>query len=162
MGLAKIKNNIDNLAKSNNVANQTLWDMFFFENFLNRLSNSKYKTKFIFKGGFLLGSIVGIEQRTTLDIDLKYVGITLDDKVLLNTFKEICEIDLNDEIKYEVIDIAEITKEKNIQVNLYELNLNTIIFKKYLILMLLKGILLHLILYCIIISLQLMECLSIS
>ena len=95
MGLAKIKNNIDNLAKSYNVANQTLWDMFFFENFLNRLSKSKYKTNFVFKGGFLLGSIVGIEQRTTLDIDLKYVGTNLDD-----------------EIKYEVLDITEITKEK--------------------------------------------------
>ncbi len=112
MGLAKIKNNIDRLAKLRNVENQTLWDMFFFENFLNRLSKSKYKTKFVFKGGFLLGSIVGMEQRTTLDIDLKYVGINLEDKVLLNNFKEICDIDLSDEIKYEVIDIIEITKEK--------------------------------------------------
>ncbi len=68
MGLGIIKNNIDNLAKVHNVANQTLWDMFFFENFLNRLSNSKYKNNFVFKGGFLLGSIVGIEQRTTLDL----------------------------------------------------------------------------------------------
>ena len=98
MGLAKIKNNIDNLAKSHNVANQTLWDMFFFENFLNHLSKSKYKTNFVFKGGFLLGSIVGIEQRTTLDIDLKYVGTNLDDVVLLNVFREICEVDLDDEI----------------------------------------------------------------
>ena len=61
MGLAKIKNTIDHLAKSHNVANQTLWDMFFFENFLCRLSKSNHKTKFVFKGGFLLGSIVGIE-----------------------------------------------------------------------------------------------------
>ena len=112
MGLGKIKNNIDNLAKSHNVANQTLWDIFFFENFLNRLSKSKHKTNFVFKGGFLLGSIVGIEQRTTLDIDLKYIGTNLDDVVLLNIFKEICEVDLNDEIKYEVLDITEITKEK--------------------------------------------------
>lgn len=112
MGLVKIKNNIDKLAKLHNVANQTLWDMFFFENFLYRLSISKHKNKFVFKGGFLLGSIVGIEQRTTLDIDLKYTGTILDDELLLNTFKEICEIQLNDEIKYEVIDIKEITKEK--------------------------------------------------
>ena len=96
MGLAKIKNNIDNLAKSHNVANQTLWDMFFFENFLNRLSKSKHKTNFVFKGGFLLGSIVGIEQRTTLDIDLKYIGTNLNDLVLQNAFKEICEVDLKD------------------------------------------------------------------
>ena len=108
MGLAKIKNNIDNLAKSYNVANQTLWDMFFFEKFLNRLSKSKYKANFVFKGGFLLGSIVGIEQRTTLDIDLKYVGTNLDDVVLLNVFREICEVDLDDEIKYEVLDTTDL------------------------------------------------------
>ncbi len=59
-----------------------------------------------------MGSIVGIEQRTTLDIDLKYVGVNLNDKLLLNTFREICDVDLNDEIKYEVLDITEITKEK--------------------------------------------------
>lgn len=29
MGLAKIKNNIDNLAKLHNIETQTLWDMFF-------------------------------------------------------------------------------------------------------------------------------------
>ncbi len=52
MGLAKIKNNIDNLAKSHNVANQTLWDMFFFENFLNRLSKSKYKIILSLRVGF--------------------------------------------------------------------------------------------------------------
>ena len=33
MGLARIKGNIDKLAKTRNIANQTLWDMFFFENF---------------------------------------------------------------------------------------------------------------------------------
>lgn len=112
MGLAKTKSNIDSLSRSQNVANQTLWDMFFFENFLNRLVKSKYKSKFIFKGGFLLGSIVGIDQRTTLDIDLKYIGVNLDDTVLLQIFTEICEVDLGDEIKYELLDITEITKEK--------------------------------------------------
>lgn len=53
MGLIKIKNNIDKIAKLHNVANQTLWDMFFFENFLNRISKSKHNKKFVFKGGFL-------------------------------------------------------------------------------------------------------------
>lgn len=43
MGLAKIKNTIDHLAKSHNDTNQTLWDMFFFENFLYRLSKSNIR-----------------------------------------------------------------------------------------------------------------------
>lgn len=112
MGLIKIKNNIDKIAKLHNVANQTLWDMFFFENFLNRISKSKHNKKFVFKGGFLLGSIFGVKQRTTLDIDLKYIGVTLENQILLDIFNEFCKIDLNDEILYEVLDINEITKEK--------------------------------------------------
>lgn len=41
MGLIKIKNNIDKIAKLHNVANQTLWDMFFFR----ELFKSYFKIK---------------------------------------------------------------------------------------------------------------------
>lgn len=59
-----------------------------------------------------MGSIVGIKQRTTLDIDLKYMGINLGDIVLLNIIKEIYNVDLNDEINYEVLDITKIAEKK--------------------------------------------------
>lgn len=105
MGLGKIKSKIDNLAKKYDLTNQSLWDMFFFENFLNRLSKSKYSDLFVFKGGFYLGTIVGIGQRTTLDIDLKYMGYSLPDDTLLKIFNKICELKLDDDLIYEIIDI---------------------------------------------------------
>lgn len=112
MGLGKIKSKIDNLAKKYDLTNQSLWDMFFFENFLNRLSKSEYKDVFVFKGGFYLGTIVGIGQRTTLDIDLKYMGYNLTDDIVLNIFNTICEIKLDDEIIYKIIDIKVINNDK--------------------------------------------------
>lgn len=112
MGVNKIKTKIDQLAQKNKIANQTLWDMFFFENILYRLSKSQYKNKFIFKGGFLLGSMVGITERTTLDLDLKYIGVDLDENVLLNIFNNICAIKEIDEIDYEILEIKEIIKTK--------------------------------------------------
>ena len=112
MGLAKTKNNIDYIAKTYNVANQTLWDVFFFERFLHRLSVSKYKSKFTFKGGFLLGSIVGLAQRTTIDIDFNCVGLDLNSQVIYEVIQEISRIDLNDQVEFEVQDIIEITREK--------------------------------------------------
>lgn len=75
--------------------------MFFFENFLKRLSKSKYKDQFVFKGGFYLGTIVGIGQRTTLDIDLKYVGYNLTDDILLEIFNSICELELDHDLIYK-------------------------------------------------------------
>ena len=112
MGLAKTKNNIDYIAKTYNVANQTLWDVFFFERFLHRLSVSKYKSKFTFKGGFLLGSIVGLTQRTTIDIDFNCVGLDLNSQVIYEVIQEISRIDLNDQVEFIVQDIIEITREK--------------------------------------------------
>lgn len=46
---------------------------------------------------------------------MKYVGINLDEIVLLNIFKEICGVNLNDEIKYEVLnngDLKNLTKKE--------------------------------------------------
>ena len=40
-----------------------------FERFLERLSKSIYKDKFILKGGILIAAIVGIDNRATMDID---------------------------------------------------------------------------------------------
>lgn len=52
MGIVKIKSKIDNLAKFYNLPHQTLWDMFFFENYLNRIANSKYSIHLCLKVGF--------------------------------------------------------------------------------------------------------------
>ncbi|WP_277489861.1 MULTISPECIES: nucleotidyl transferase AbiEii/AbiGii toxin family protein [unclassified Breznakia] len=46
-----------------------------FERFLERLSFSKYKENFVIKGGCLLSSIMGLDMRTTNDIDMIYVII---------------------------------------------------------------------------------------
>jgi hypothetical protein len=40
-----------------------------FERFLDRLSKSAYQDKFILKGGMLIAAIVGLEKRSTMDLD---------------------------------------------------------------------------------------------
>ena len=50
--------------------NQSLiYARFFFDSFLSRLAISKYKNKFILKGGLYLSSVLGIDSRMTTDID---------------------------------------------------------------------------------------------
>ena len=110
MGLDKTKTEINRHAKNTSSTVQSVWDMYFFEHFLYRIAKSEYAYNFIFKGGFLLETILGIEMRSTTDIDLKANNIKLDDEQLKNVFEYISNIDLYDEIKYKVDLVEEIRK----------------------------------------------------
>ncbi len=111
MEIAKTKARIDKISKQQGIKLQTLWDTFFFEHFLLRLSQNPYRERFVFKGGFLLEYIVGISQRTTMDVDLKYDGEISND-ALLSYFNAICKQNIDDDVLYEVIDIDDIATEK--------------------------------------------------
>ena len=74
MELDRVKAKINKISKENNIDVQAAWDILFFDEFLERLSKSEYKNRFVLKGGFYLQSIVGINSRSTMDIDLKLIG----------------------------------------------------------------------------------------
>lgn len=54
---------------------------FYFERILERISKSNYRGQIILKGGLLLTSIIGDDERTTKDMDatLKGIPLTRDD-----------------------------------------------------------------------------------
>ena len=60
-----------------------------FEALLKRISVSKYKDKFIIKGGFLLSSIFGVNLRSTMDLDTTIKGIPLTRKNLEKIINEL-------------------------------------------------------------------------
>lgn len=64
-----LKAKIKNYAKSNNIAAQVVLQNYMFERLLERLSNSEYHDKFIIKGGMLVAAIVGLDTRSTMDLD---------------------------------------------------------------------------------------------
>ncbi len=72
MSIEKLKNKIKSYAIKNNLTVQEAWDKYFFDSLLIKLSLSNYKGNFVLKGGFLLENIIGIQNRTTLDIDFSY------------------------------------------------------------------------------------------
>lgn len=91
-----------NLAASCNITANEVLQNYMFERILERLSVSKYKNNFILKGGLLLSSIMGIDTRTTMDMDTCIKGIDLTDEQLYEVLKEILNIDLNDGVKFEI------------------------------------------------------------
>lgn len=91
-----LKGNIKNLAKEKKVPPQIILQNFMFERLLKRLSLSEYRDNFIIKGGVLISCLVGLESRSTMDIDTTIKNYPLTEKDLKNIFEEIIGIQLND------------------------------------------------------------------
>ncbi len=92
----------NNLAQRCDITTNEILQNYMFERVLERLSKSKYKNNFILKGGVLLSSIMGIDTRTTMDMDTCIKGINLDDTQLYEVLNEILSIDVNDNIKFYI------------------------------------------------------------
>ena len=106
-----LKGKVKNIAKSKSLSSQEVLQMFFFERFLERLSNSKYKFNFVIKGGLLISSMIGIDNRTTMDMDTTVKGIPLKEDAIKNIILEISGIEVGDGIQFEVTDITHIREE---------------------------------------------------
>lgn len=65
----QVKGRIKNVAKQNNTDARILMRLYMMERFLERVSVSQYKDKFVIKGGMLVTAMVGVALRTTMDID---------------------------------------------------------------------------------------------
>lgn len=107
-----LKVKVSNLALSTNIPNKYLIQSFMFEALLKRISVSKYKDKFIIKGGLLLSSIFGVNLRSTMDLDTTIKGLPLDRTTITKVVNEIISIDLKDNIKLEIENIKDIREEK--------------------------------------------------
>ena len=111
MNKDKLRSIISKKAKGNNTLSGQLYQMFFFEKILERISKSKYKHNIILKGGLLLSSIIGNDERTTKDMDATLKSIPLEKEHIESVFKDILSIDLDDNITFEILDIKDIRQE---------------------------------------------------
>lgn len=111
INIESIKGKIRSLAEKKNLKSQEVLQIYFFERFLERLSKSKYKNNFVIKGGFLISSLIGIENRTTMDIDTTIKGIALKEEKIKDIVEEIININVEDGIKFEIKDISYIREE---------------------------------------------------
>lgn len=107
-----LKDNARNVANKNNISIQQVLQNYMFERVLERLSKSKYKENFIIKGGLLLSSIMGINLRTTMDIDTNITGINLDKKNLFNIINEVLNINIEDNVTFRIEKIEDIKQEE--------------------------------------------------
>lgn len=93
-----LKAKIRNLAKKKDMSAQVVLQNIMFERFLDRLSKSEYKDKFILKGGMLIAALVGTENRATMDMDVTIKNYPINVESLTKALTEICSIAIDDDV----------------------------------------------------------------
>lgn len=104
----QVKALIRNMADGDSDKSQILLRIYMMERFLERVSASKYRDNFILKGGMLISSLVGVDMRTTMDIDTTVRAVPLEKDTARQILDEIIEIDLEDGVQFQVTRSEEI------------------------------------------------------
>jgi len=73
----QLKALIRNLSKEKSIDAQILLRNYMLERLLERISLSEYKHNFILKGGMLVAAMVGIDARSTIDMDATIKGFPI-------------------------------------------------------------------------------------
>lgn len=84
---------------------------YFLETILEKISKSDENQNFIFKGGFLLASFIGIKQRSTVDIDFLIRKFTLTKENISQKLEKILKHEVYEDINYEIKKVEEIRKD---------------------------------------------------
>ena len=104
------KAKIKNIAREKGIPAQQVQQNYLIEKILKLISESRYKDSFIVKGGFLIGQMIGLDKRTTMDLDVTLKGQPLSEENIQTIFKEIVsqpsegfqfEVDMLDPIRQD-------------------------------------------------------------
>lgn len=93
------------------VSSAALLQNYMLERLLERISLSKYSKNFVLKGGMLISAIVGLDSRSTMDMDTTLRNLPLIDKLLLNAFEKIFLIYIDDGIAFKFTKIEPIRED---------------------------------------------------
>ena len=103
-----LKARVNNISNQLNISQNVIYNRFFYDAFLSRLTFSPFKDKLILKGGLYLSSVFGVELRSTIDIDFYCKNLSLKEDEIIKVIKEISDIDFDDQIVFKLLDINKI------------------------------------------------------
>lgn len=108
INIMQLKTKIKNISKEKNISAQLVLQNYMMERFIERISLFDFQDQMIIKGGLLISSIVGLDSRATMDIDMTLKGKPVNEAFILDYINEISRININDEVKFDVVSITEI------------------------------------------------------
>ena len=106
-----LKARANNIAREMNISQNIIYNRFFFDAFLARLAISKYQDKFILKGGLYLSSVLGIDSRSTMDMDFCVQKLSMEKENIIKIVEEVAQIDIDDGITFKVVGSTNIRLE---------------------------------------------------
>ena len=83
------KAKIKNISKDKEIPAQQVQQHYLIEQVLKMISTSSYRDSFIVKGGYLIGQMIGLDKRTTMDLDVTLKGTEMSKENLIHIFEEI-------------------------------------------------------------------------
>lgn len=111
MNKNKLRSICQKLSKETGLSFNAVQTHYFLESILEKIAGSDENENFIFKGGFLIANVVGIRQRSTVDIDFLIRRFTLTEENIKQRFEEILQGEKENGITYEIQKIEKIRKE---------------------------------------------------
>lgn len=107
----QLKDLIRNLSREKSADAQILMRNYMMERFLERISLSEYRDKFILKGGMLVAAMVGLDARSTMDLDATIKGANVNVEDIENLISSIVIVPIDDGVKFQLKSISEIMDE---------------------------------------------------
>lgn len=92
----QLKDLVGNKTKGDSGKAQLYFRNWAMERFLERVAMSDYKDNLVLKGGMLVSSLVGLDNRSTMDIDTTVFGLPLDIDKARSMVEEIIALPVDD------------------------------------------------------------------
>ncbi|MDU2934250.1 nucleotidyl transferase AbiEii/AbiGii toxin family protein [Streptococcus salivarius] len=112
MNKAKLTALCHKISKQTGLTFNSVMTYYFLEIILKKLSQSYYADHYIFKGGFLLSNVIGVESRSTVDIDFLFHKQTLSEENVQQQLEEILT-ESKDDIQFSIQSISSIKESDN-------------------------------------------------
>ncbi|WP_427876621.1 nucleotidyl transferase AbiEii/AbiGii toxin family protein [Gardnerella sp. 2492-Sm] len=109
----QLKAKIKNVALQKGVDPRVLMRVYMMERFLDRVSRSRYKDNFVLKGGMLISYLVGVNLRTTMDIDTTMQNISLSEDDVHIFISDVISINIDDGVKFTLQTLDSIMQESD-------------------------------------------------
>lgn len=107
----QLKDLIRNMSRTKSADAQLLMRNYMMERFLERISLSPYRDHFILKGGLLVAALVGLEARSTMDLDATIKGVNVSVEDVENIVAAIISVPVDDGVTFRVNRISQIMDE---------------------------------------------------
>ncbi len=107
----QLKALVRNMSKGDSTKALIIIRNYVMERFLERLSLSPYRGNLVLKGGTLVSAMVGLDNRSTMDVDATIQNLPLSVEDARRVVEEITSIQIEDGITFEIKSAANIMDE---------------------------------------------------